>query len=72
MVVRSNNQFTACIVIVGIAFHLLYTYSIVDIYFRTPLIHGMSPVPLNIQAPAKRVVLIVGTQQVSSIAEYII
>lgn len=48
------------VLVVGMLFHIIYVFSIFDIYFRTPLVHGMSPVPCQYTAPAKRLVLFVG------------
>ncbi|KMZ72096.1 putative GPI ethanolamine phosphate transferase [Zostera marina] len=48
------------LIILGIVLHALYMLSIFDIYFKTPIIHGMDPVPQRIVAPAKRLVLIIG------------
>jgi phosphatidylinositol glycan class N len=46
----------------GIVFHFCYVASIFDIYFRSPLVHGMEPVEAPSPAPATRVVLVVGEQ----------
>ncbi|KAL9103171.1 MAG: hypothetical protein Q9163_001776 [Psora crenata] len=49
---------------VAIVFHLIYIYSIFDIYFVSPIVHGMSSYgvhrELGAQPPAKRLVLFVG------------
>ncbi len=47
------------IVILGIAFHTIYSMSIFDIYFRSPLVHGMPPQTMP-GSLAKRLVLFVG------------
>ncbi|MCJ1300042.1 Glycosyl phosphatidyl inositol anchor synthesis [Hypocenomyce scalaris] len=49
---------------VAVIFHLIYIYSIFDIYFVSPIVSGMRPFaverPEGSQAPAKRLVLFVG------------
>ncbi|KAI9795027.1 MAG: Glycosyl phosphatidyl inositol anchor synthesis [Peltula sp. TS41687] len=49
---------------IAVVFHLIYIYSIFDIYFVSPIVHGMREFrvqrPEGVEAPAKRVVLIVG------------
>ncbi|KAF3796567.1 GPI ethanolamine phosphate transferase 1 [Nymphaea thermarum] len=47
------------IVALGIALHAVYMLSIFDIYFKSPIVHGMAPVPQRIRAPAKRLVLLI-------------
>ncbi|XP_073100812.1 uncharacterized protein [Elaeis guineensis] len=47
------------LVALGIALHAVYMLSIFDIYFKTPIVHGMDPVPQRISPPAKRLVLFV-------------
>lgn len=48
----------------AIVFHLIYTYSIFDIYFVSPIVSGMRPYGVErepgAKAPAKRLVLFVG------------
>ncbi|KAH0464799.1 hypothetical protein IEQ34_004902 [Dendrobium chrysotoxum] len=47
------------LVALGIVLHAIYMLSIFDIYFKTPIVHGMDPVPQRFRAPAKRLVLLV-------------
>ncbi|KIW48602.1 uncharacterized protein PV06_01173 [Exophiala oligosperma] len=45
----------------AVIFHLVYIYSIFDIYFTSPIVHGMKPYRVEVdRAPAKRLVLFVG------------
>jgi GPI ethanolamine phosphate transferase 1 len=46
---------------IGILFHLVYIFSVFDIYFQSPIQHGLS-VTETLPAEAQRLVLIVGTQ----------
>jgi GPI ethanolamine phosphate transferase 1 len=49
---------------IAMAFHLVYIYSIFDIYFVSPIVSGMREFrverPDGAEAPAKRLVLFVG------------
>ncbi|XP_063971785.1 GPI ethanolamine phosphate transferase 1-like isoform X2 [Lytechinus pictus] len=48
------------LVVVGFILHLILFASIFDIYFTSPLVHGMSPHSTPHEPPAKRLVLFVG------------
>lgn len=48
------------LVVLGVALHAVYMLSIFDIYFKTPIVHGMDPVAPRFPAPAKRLVLLIG------------
>lgn len=46
---------------VAVVFHLIYIWSIFDIYFVSPIVHGMSSFHVeDSEAPAQRLVLFVG------------
>ncbi|KAF8092334.1 hypothetical protein N665_0417s0031 [Sinapis alba] len=48
------------LVLLGVALHAVYMLSIFDIYFKTPIVHGMDPVPPRFsQPPAKRLILLI-------------
>jgi len=48
------------LIVVGFCVHLVFLYSILDIYFTSPLVHGMQPHVSPADAPAKRLVLFIG------------
>jgi len=48
------------LIVVGFLVHLVFFYSIFDIYFTSPLVHGMEPQNSVVDPPAKRLVLFVG------------
>lgn len=45
---------------IAVVFHLLYVYSIFDIYFVSPVVGGMKAHRVQASPPAQRVVLFVG------------
>jgi hypothetical protein len=53
------------LVVLGILFHCVYLFSIIDIYFRSPIVHGMTPHASSLQPPAQRVLVFVGTHCLS-------
>lgn len=48
---------TTCLILAGLFTHLVFFYSIFDIYFTSPLVHGMTPHVSPLTASAKRLVL---------------
>ncbi|GLH13731.1 GPI ethanolamine phosphate transferase 1 [Gryllus bimaculatus] len=49
-------MWTICL---GFAVHLVFLVSIFDIYFKSPIVHGMSPHAAPLEPPARRLVLFV-------------
>lgn len=45
--------------LIGLAVHVVFFISIFDIYFTSPLVHGMSPQTVALAPPASRLVLLV-------------
>uniref|UniRef100_A0A8C5G129 GPI ethanolamine phosphate transferase 1 n=1 Tax=Gouania willdenowi TaxID=441366 RepID=A0A8C5G129_GOUWI len=45
--------------LVGLIVHVVFFISIFDIYFTSPLVHGMTPQSIPLKAPASRLVLVV-------------
>lgn len=46
-------------VFLSVVIHSVLLYSVFDVYFKSPIIHGMTPYSTPLPAPAKRLVLIV-------------
>ncbi|TKS87884.1 GPI ethanolamine phosphate transferase 1 [Collichthys lucidus] len=46
--------------LVGLTVHVVFFFSIFDIYFTSPLVHGMTPQHTPLTPPASRLVLFVG------------
>ena len=53
------------LIVVGLVFHCVYIFSIFDIYFRSPLIHGMTPHSSSAPPLADRLVLFVGKEHIT-------
>ena len=47
------------LICIGLLVHVVFFASIFDIYFTSPLVHGMTPHQTNLPPPAKRLVLFV-------------
>ena len=47
----------------GFLFHLIFALSIFDIYFRSPLVHGVPIIIPSFPAPAQRLVLVSGARE---------
>ena len=49
---------------IAVIFHIIYSMSIFDVYFVSPIVSGMTAFRVDApKAPAKRLVLYVGTQE---------
>jgi phosphatidylinositol glycan class N len=59
----SSGYNIARLLLIGIAFHVIYIAPVFDCYFRSPVVHGMHAYQLD-KPEAKRLVLIVGMENV--------
>ena len=59
MFLKNLQTSTTSILLLGLAFHLVYILSVFDCYFTSPVVHGMQRFYAD-TAGAKRLVLIVG------------
>ncbi|MDP2436987.1 MAG: alkaline phosphatase family protein [archaeon] len=58
--VAGGEEGMSRLLVLGCLFHLVYMVSIFDIYFRSPIVHGMEPHRADLQeAPADRLFLLV-------------
>lgn len=47
------------LIISGFFVHIVFLVSVFDIYFKSPVVHGITPQSGPLEAPARRLVLIV-------------
>ncbi|RUS15550.1 LOW QUALITY PROTEIN: phosphatidylinositolglycan class N [Endogone sp. FLAS-F59071] len=55
----SSSSSRNVLLLIGVIFHLIYILSIFDIYFKSPLVHGMTPHRVELSPPADRLFLFV-------------
>ena len=55
----SKQKMNWGLLLAGLVIHLIFFYSIFDIYFTSPLVHGMTPHGFKNPPPADRLVLFV-------------
>jgi phosphatidylinositol glycan class N len=50
---------TMFLIISGFFVHIVFLVSVFDIYFKSPVVHGITPQSSPLEAPARRLVLLV-------------
>jgi hypothetical protein len=56
-----NHRHASTLVLLGVLFHAFAILAMIDTYFRSPVVHGMTPHASTTLPPANRLVLFVGT-----------
>lgn len=61
VVLNPMNTGVTCLFVLGFLLHVAAVLCMFDIYFRSPLVHGMPNFHPTTPAPSRRLVFIVGT-----------
>ena len=60
LIVRMPSGQTIVLLLAAFVLHLTLMLSVFDMYFRSPIVSGMTPQPVSASPPARRLVLFVG------------